>query len=340
VSLPKDRLPSTLKTLQINGCSSLVSFPEGMIDSNSGVQNLVIRDCSSFVSLPRDGLPSTLKTLEIKKCVKLELLTHLEWSYLEKLKLDRCDSLKSFPLDLFPKLFEILFWSCNNLEALTVPEHYEHDLATLQIHISNCPNFVSFPKGGLRAPSLTRLSINICVSLRSLPNKMHILLPSLQDLIVKHCPEVESLPEGGLPSNLKWISITQCDKLVASRMGWDLQNLPFLTSLTISGIPGVESFPESQLLPTSLTYLSISKFPNLKSLDKGLQLLNALENLGISSCPKLKYMPEQGLPPSLSILEIRSCPLLKKKWQGEKGKEWRKIAHIKTKWIDGELIEY
>jgi hypothetical protein len=131
VSLPKDGLPSTLKTLNIRGCSSLVSFPEGMIDSNSGVQNLVIWNCSSLVSLPKDGLPSTLKTLEIQKCVKLELLTHLEWSYLEKLKLDRCDSLKSFPLDLFPKLFEIRFWSCNNLEALTVPEHYEHDLATL-----------------------------------------------------------------------------------------------------------------------------------------------------------------------------------------------------------------
>jgi len=122
-------------------------------------------------------------------------------------------------------------------------------------------------------------------------------------------------------------------------MGWDLQNLPFLTSLTITGIPGVESFPEAQLLPTNLTFLSISNFPDLKSLDKGLHLLNALENLGISDCPKLKYMPEQGLPPSLSILQILSCPLLKKEWQGKKGKEWRKIAHIEEKWIDAELIE-
>jgi len=263
----------------------------------------------------------------------------LEWSYLEKLKLDRCDSLKSFPLDLFPKLSNILFWRCHNLESLTIPEHYEHDLVTVKIDISYCPNFGSFPKEGLRAPNLTSLFMDNCGSLRSLPNKMNILLPSLQDLIVKYCPEVESLPEGGLPSNMKRIDISQCDKLVASRMGWDLQNLPFLTSLTITGIPGVESFPEEQLLPTNLTSLSISNFPNLKSLDKGLQLLSALENLRISNCPKLKYMPEQGLPPSLSILYISDCPLLKKEWQGKKGKEWRKIAHIETKWIDGELIE-
>jgi Leucine-rich repeat (LRR) protein len=324
MSLPKDRLPSTLKTLQISGCSSLVSFPEGMIDSNNGVQNLVIRDCSSLVSLPRDGLPSTLKTLEIQKCVKLELLTHLEWSYLEKLKLDRCDSLKSFPLDLFPKLFEIQFSFCNNLEALTVPEHYEQHLVTLQIHISYCPNFVSFPKRGLRAPSLTFLHMYRCGSLRSLPNKMHILLPSLQNLYVIDCPEVESLPEGGLPSNLKRIYISQCDKLVASRMGWDLQNRPFLTSLTITGIPGVESFPEAQLLPTNLTFLSISNFPNLKSLDKGLQLLNALEFLEIYNCPKLKYMPDHGLPPSLSILKIYDCPL----W--EKGKRMAQDCSCRT----------
>jgi len=142
-----------------------------------------------------------------------------------------------------------------------------------------------------------------------------------------------------LPSNLKRLHISSCDKLVASRMGWDLQNLPFLTHLIIHGIPGVESFPESQLLPTSLTYLFIYNLPNLRSLDKGLQLLSALEELIIYDCPKLKYMPEQGLPPSLSILDISNCPLLKKEWQGKKGKEWRKIAHIEEKQIDDEWIE-
>jgi hypothetical protein len=262
----------------------------------------------------------------------------LECSYIEKLDLFSCGSLKSFPLNLFPKLSDIRFRFCRNLESLTVPEDYELDLVTLQIYISCCPNFVSFPKGGLRALSLTSLSMDDCGSLRSLPNKMHKLLPSLQDLIVIDCPEVESLPEGGLPSNMKRIDILKCDKLVASWMGWDLQNLPFLKILRITGIPGVKSFPEAQLLPTNLTFLSISNFPNLKSLDKGLHLLSALENLWISNCPNLKYMPEQGLPPSLSILQILNCPLLKKEWQGKKGKEWRKIAHIE-KWIDYELIE-
>jgi hypothetical protein len=50
-------------------------------------------------------------------------------------------------------------------------------------------------------------------------------------------------------------------------------------------------------------------------------------------------MPEQGLPPSLSILEIRQCPLLKKKLQSKKGKEWRKIAHVEQIRIDYKFIE-
>ena len=50
-------------------------------------------------------------------------------------------------------------------------------------------------------------------------------------------------------------------------------------------------------------------------------------------------MPEQGLPPSLSVLEIYNCPLLKKKLQSKKGKEWRKIAHVKQIQIDDKYEE-
>jgi hypothetical protein len=132
-----------------------------------------------------------------------------------------------------------------------------------------------------------------------------------------------------------------CEKLIASRMGWGLQNLPTLKHLSIGGEnEDLESFPEARLLPTSLTYLFIQDFPKLKSLDKnGLQQLIALEELHIFGCPKLKFMPEQGLPASLSILRIRKCHLLKKEWQSKKGKEWRKIAHIEHIRIEHEWIE-
>jgi hypothetical protein len=336
-SLPKGMINSNsgLQKLQIYNCSSLMSLPNDGLPCD--LRELKIYDCSSLMSLPNDGLRSTLKTLEIRDCKKLELSTHLDYSSLEKLSLQYCDSLKSFSLDLFPKLYHIEISGCSNLESLTVPENY--DLVTLEIRISYCPNFVSFPKGGLRAPSLTLLEIRDCENLKSLPEKMPALL-SLKRLYTNKCPEVESFPEGGLPSNLNSIHIMGCEKLIASRMGWGLQKLPILKHFSIGENEDLESFPEAQLLPTSLTSLSISGFLNLKSLDKkGLQQLIALEELDIWYCPKLKYMPEQELPASLSILTIVDCPLLKKEWKSKKGKEWRKIAHVEQIQIDGQPFE-
>ncbi|XP_059441960.1 putative disease resistance RPP13-like protein 1 [Corylus avellana] len=247
--------PPGMQKLEIGRFDALEFLPKGMIDSNGGLQELVIRSCSSLVSLTKDGLPSTLKTLEINSCMKLELSTNLDYSSLGKLSLVNCGSVKSFSLDLFPNLYHIQISQCSNLESLTVPENYEHDLVALEIHISYCHNFVSFPKGGLRAPKLTTFRVAGCRSLRSLPDKMHILLPSLEGLYIWHCPKVESFPEGGLPSNLKSISIERCKKLIASRMRWGLQNLSFLRSLSIGGnSEDVESFPEEQLLPTTQVY--------------------------------------------------------------------------------------
>lgn len=60
-----------------------------------------------------------------------------------------------------------------------------------------------FPEGGLHALNLTTLNISGRKMLRSLPQKMHILLPSLESMRIQDCPELESFPERGLPPNLE-----------------------------------------------------------------------------------------------------------------------------------------
>ncbi|RVW74201.1 putative disease resistance protein [Vitis vinifera] len=111
-------------------------------------------------------------------------------------------------------------------------------------------------------------------------------------------------------------------------MEWGLQTLPFLRTLQIEGCEK-ERFPEERFLPSTLTSLEIWGFPNLKSLDnKGLQHLTSLETLDILKCEKLKSFPKQGLPSSLSRLYIEKCPLLKKRCQRDKGKEWPNVSHI------------
>ncbi|XP_062173925.1 putative disease resistance protein At3g14460 [Alnus glutinosa] len=341
-------LPS-LAELSIDNCPQLVAS----IPRASSLCKLEFTDCNTVLL---NESPIGIKKLSIKSCWKLELPIHLNYSSLEKLTLDGCGFLKSFPL--FPKLRRLEIWNCEDLESLTVGEQHEQDLLLSQIKISLCPNFAYFPHGGLRAPNLKDFTINDCRSLQSLPEKMHILLPSLEELYIEDCPQVESFPEGGLPSNLNEIFIYNCDKLFASRLGWGLQTLPYVRRFSISDkSEDAESFPDEGLLPTNLTNLFIEHFPNLKYLDtKGLQHLTSLEELEISYCPKLERMSkdglpaslstlrilncpkfecisEDGLPASLSTLSIYDCPLLEKELERKEGEEWVKIAHVPNKYI-------
>ncbi|XP_059440897.1 putative disease resistance RPP13-like protein 1 [Corylus avellana] len=329
-------LPTKIQILKVGGFDALDSLAIAMKESSYSLQELEISNCSS---LSMGDLPSTLKSLSITNCQTLELPMHQIFSSLKKLRLQNInDSFRSFPLDLFPNLSDIFIFGCEHLETLS--DQLGLDLMISHVRIINCHSFVSFPKGGFRASKLTLLWVWSCGRLRSLPDKMHVLHPSLEELQIVDCEELESFPDGGLPCNLKSVSITDCDNLVAGRMGWGLQKLPFLKNLSICGERGdVESFPEVGLLPTNLTALQIKNFPNLKSLDKGLQQLISLEELLMDNCPMLKYMPEEGLPASVSVLRIDDCPLVKRQCQRKKGKEWRKIARVHLKMMDDELIE-
>jgi len=308
-------LPTKLRKLVISGFDALESLPKGMVASNNCLQEL-----------------------EIWECMKLELPTHSHFVSLETLLLVDCDSLKSLPLDLFPKLHKIKISWCKNLECFTVSEQHGRDLVILYIDINKCSNFVSFSKGGIRAPDLSFFNVSNCESLRSLPEKMHILLPSLDYIKLINCPRIESFSEGGLPSKVKSMDVKGCDKLFARRAGWGLQKLPSLRYFSVGGkSEDVESFPEPWLLPSCLTQLRISSFPNMKSLDKkGFQHLTSLQELTFWDCPKLEYIPKEGLPTSLSIIEIYKCPSLRKRWQSKKRKERRKIPDVDYIWIDFE----
>ncbi|RVW26073.1 putative disease resistance protein [Vitis vinifera] len=344
----RDGAAPMLETLRIEKCHILETLPEGMTQNNTCLRQLYIADCDSLTSFP---IISSLKSLDMKQCGKVELplpeeATHNYYPWLTYLRMERsCDSLTSFPLAFFTKLENLDFRNCENLESFYIPDGLRNmDLTSLQrIHIYSCPNLVSFPQGGLLASNLRFLSIDNCKKLKSLPQRMRTLLTSLDELWISGCPEIVSFPEGGLPTSLSSLDIWNCYKLMESRKEWGLQTLPSLRRLVIDGgtEEELESFSEEWLLlPSTLFFLGICNFPDLKSLDNlGLQNLTSLESLYIGGCVKLKSFPKQGLPSSVSVLWIRDCPLLKKRCQRDKGKEWRKIAHIPQLHMDGEVMD-
>nr|POE65416.1 putative disease resistance protein [Quercus suber] len=329
-------LPPALHWLAVIGLKNLESLPEGVMDHWHCVDTLFINHSPVLKSLPRGGLSSStaLKRLGISNCKELEFPMYPCHSSLGRLMIENsCNSLKSFPLDIFPKLRYLEIKGCSNMESLSVSQgHHLSDL--LELEIDDCPNFVAFPSGGLSAPNLTELKVSNCSRLNALPENMHTFLPSLQNLDIRNCPHIESFPEGGLPSKLISLGISDCKKLICNRMDWGLQRLQSLQLLSFLNFDpdcwDVEYFPEEYLLPTTVTRLLIGGgFGNLRTLDnKGFQHLTSLQHLWIAQCPKLKHMPEEGLPVSISHIRITACPLLTKRLQRKKGKEWRNIAHI------------
>ncbi|KAF7824659.1 putative disease resistance RPP13-like protein 1 [Senna tora] len=295
-------IPSTLKVLHIGG-----QLPE--VFSVEKIENTLANTC--------------LIELNICDCAHLELPLRYFHNFLLKIKIERsCDSLKSFPLDLFPKLQYLRLSECVNLEMVSVSEDHHHSLTSLLIW--NCPKFVSFPEGGFLAPKLEYFHIINLESLKSLPERMHILFPSLRFLKIINCPQVEPFPEGGLPSNLRTIIMWQCPKLTASLKEWGLHRYASLQVFSI-GDADVDSLPNEGLLPPNLTSLDFRACSNLTLLEhKGLCHLSALESLSLRDCPKLQDLPKEGLPSSLSTLQIAGCPLLKKRFQKKKGKDWEK----------------
>ncbi|KAB2606481.1 disease resistance protein [Pyrus ussuriensis x Pyrus communis] len=345
---------SNLVGLKLVNCGNCCFLPPlGQLPS---LRDLSIEGLNGVVSIGPEfygyGSSCGIKSFRCLKVLKFCNMQELqEWCYigfneddgafpnLSQLGLLICPKLsRMLPLDCFPKLEKLKLFG-TNLESLTVSQesHSSSLLFFNYLDIFLCPNFVCFPNGGLRAANLTEIKICGCEKLRSLPEQMHTLLPSLHFMLIRDCPELESFPEGGLPSQVKSLSIFSCKKLIANRMQWGLRTLTSLRNLKVSFENSEEPdmFPEKGLLPTTITSVFISHLSNLDG--KGFRHLTSLENLTIVECPELQRLPEEGLPASLSELILKKCPLLQQRCQSE-GEDWPKIAHIPRIEIDGEPV--
>ncbi|CDP20174.1 unnamed protein product [Coffea canephora] len=322
--LPKQLL--SLRKLEISGCDNLVLSNELSPELNKldSLERLEISDCGSLISFPLGNLPTSLEKLVCNGCggFESESASYQPVSLLEELKCKNCNSLKVVSLGLFPTLKVVQVKDCKRMEVLSVPP----------CRIGN---------GRLPAPNLRQIEIINCEKLKFLPARMESLLPSLRKLDLCNCPEIECFPKGGLPTSLQSLYILNCKKLLTSPKTWDLLRLPSLRGLRIDVTDeAVESFPnEDWLLPCTLEYLELRGCQNLKMLNySGLQHLTSLQRLRITWCRLLQSLPEEGLPTSLTKLEIRDSPLLKPRLEWEKGQDWAEVAHIPCIIVDEELI--
>ncbi|CAJ2638904.1 unnamed protein product [Trifolium pratense] len=318
-----------LKELYIRECPELKRIPPQHLPS---LQKLEISDCNKLEEcLCLEGSP-LLKELYISDCPMLKISIPKGDSMIE-LHLERCDRIlvNGFSSGLKKFVLEgnryVEFSEEQNLVKCTVLEELMFDLEGF---------VVKRPSLDLRCyNSLRKLAIKGWDS--SLPFSLDHFT-NLETLCLYDCPQLESFPRGGLPSNLKDLTISNCPKLIGSREEWGLFQLNSLKVLSVSDeFENVESFPEENLLPPTLQYVWLTNCSKLRIMNnKGFLHLNSLNNLTIVNCPSLESLPEEGLPSSLSRLRIVGCPLIREKYKKEGGERWHSIRHIPKVYIDGE----
>ncbi|KAL5853928.1 hypothetical protein ACOSQ3_009046 [Xanthoceras sorbifolium] len=176
-------------------------------------------DCPSIVCFPQGGLPSTILYVAIINCEKLKSLRNgfHALNSLQGFSVVQCPSIMSFPEEGFLKKLiglkiegglnmykPLVEWGLHNLTFLT------------SLHVSGCPDAESFPHqemGMLLHPSLTHLTLENFPKLKCLSSDGFHSFDSLENLSIKHCLNLRSFLEQGLPSSLMQLYVTNCPLL-------------------------------------------------------------------------------------------------------------------------------
>ncbi|KAF8037933.1 hypothetical protein BT93_B0702 [Corymbia citriodora subsp. variegata] len=350
-----------LQSVVINSCPQFAFFVagEGEMELCCNLEMMELRNCTSLEKLPSEMY--TLRRLRIENCPKImgpiipldDPSSNNPMSQLEFLYISGCASLISFSFGeaRLASLKGLTIWECDGVESLE--EIIAESLNSLTIMGSDCPTLEieDFPPLPI---TLSSLSFINCPKIKSLPNKWHHLT-SLRSLVISSCENIKCFPKGGLPPNLRWFSIRDCENMKQPVREWGLPMLTSLQHVEINGrsmggerdkvrFPSGDEDEEEEntwslLFPSSLTELDISHMRNVERLSNGLRNhLSSLRYLHIFNYPKLRDLPEDGLPPSLHRLEIWECENLKDRCSKLTGDYWPLIQEIPQLWIGGKRI--
>ncbi|PNT75297.1 hypothetical protein BRADI_1g29650v3 [Brachypodium distachyon] len=160
---------------------------------------------------PRSVAADLLSELVVASSTKL-LLPAAGCFQLESLFVDCISAMLAAPVcSLFSTTLRELYFSCDQrVESFTEEEEDALQLLTsLQtLYLWTCPGLPSLPQGLHSFSSLTELNVVGCPEIRSLPKGG--LPNSLRKLRLFDFPEIRSLPKEYLPTSLRELSVFNC----------------------------------------------------------------------------------------------------------------------------------
>uniref|UniRef100_A0A2N9EVH2 Rx N-terminal domain-containing protein n=1 Tax=Fagus sylvatica TaxID=28930 RepID=A0A2N9EVH2_FAGSY len=186
------------------------------------------------------------------------------------------------------------------------------------------------------------------------------VFPCLEELTIKHCGNLNSIPDLRGLHSLTQLEIMSCPKLALLLQGF-LDCFTQLKTLQITRYPlynfcyghryldvhlrslqldmsteNLNSLSHTIQRFTALEELHMTRFDAMEALPEWLGKLRSLQFLSLSYCENLKDLSIVEAMRSLTKLDIVSCAKLKERYAKGRGAESSKIAHIQDITIDGE----
>uniref|UniRef100_A0A804IFC1 Uncharacterized protein n=1 Tax=Musa acuminata subsp. malaccensis TaxID=214687 RepID=A0A804IFC1_MUSAM len=172
-------ITASLSSMEISQCLNLRNLEEGLLShSFPNIGDIAILECAELVLLPEKEFKelTSLKKLSIRSCPKLLSMTR--------------DGDIDIPLP--PSIEELVLFDCGNMR--------------LPVHRVSSSNVAASPETTsiseileMCLTALRWLEFKDCKNLQSLPIELHAF-PSLCLLTIIGCPEIQALPEKGLPT--------------------------------------------------------------------------------------------------------------------------------------------
>ncbi|CAN1194255.1 Probable disease resistance protein At4g33300 [Linum perenne] len=145
-------------------------------------------------------------------------------------------------------------------------------------------------------PNLRKLSLVLCKIDNTLDESMAEhpnLFPSLSELAIDHCDDLNHLPpQISELHSLKSLSITNCHNF--KQLHADLGNVKSLHILRLYACPSLKLLPRSICELSELKYLDISQCVNLRSLPDRIGKMSRLEKIDMRECSQLYSIPDSA----------------------------------------------
>ena len=285
------------------------------------LKEVIVNNCPEYEKLPFELRSAhCLEVLQLLGCIKMVEIIGIEelettnvdpqkdsfFPSLRRIFLEDMQNLKSVckqPL-LFPSLKEVIVNNCPEYEKLPFEITSAPCLEVLQliqcnkieelIGVEELETTYVDPQKDSFFPSLRRIFFKDMQNLKSVC-KQPLLFPSLQEVIVKSCPEYENLPfELRSAPCLEVLQLLGCNKMVE-----------------IIGIEELETTnvdPQKDSFFPSLRRIFFQDMKNLKSVCKQPLLFPSLKEVIVNNCPEYEKLPfELRSAPCLEVLQLIQC---------------------------------